>query len=128
MNGNSGTSRRFWQQATATYIESLHITMATRVYESRVIPVPIEKVWATIRALDLKWLDTVKSVESTGGAGEVRLIGPGREPVPGREMMISEDQQIALKLVSVAGRQPEESCFQGRNSAGQATGLSWLVT
>ena len=62
--------------------------MATRVYESRVIPVPIEKVWATIRALDLKWLDTVKNVESNGGAGEV-----GSEL--GARRMLPEYQQIA---------------------------------
>ena len=99
--------------------------MATRVYESRVIPVPIEKVWATIRALDLKWLDTVKNVESNGGAGEV-----GSELGARRMLPESTDRptRIGTRVVSpsekpvyVAGGQPEEGCFQGRNSAGQAT-------
>jgi hypothetical protein len=47
--------------------------MATRVYESRVIQAPIDKVWEKIRSLDLSlWLDTVNKVELTGAAGEVR--------------------------------------------------------
>jgi hypothetical protein len=46
--------------------------MATRVYESRVIQAPIDKVWEKIRSLDLSlWLDTVNKVELTGAAGEV---------------------------------------------------------
>ncbi|KAI8899974.1 hypothetical protein BC833DRAFT_583540 [Globomyces pollinis-pini] len=34
------------------------------VKESRVIPLPIEKVWAVIRPLHFKWLSSVKSVDS----------------------------------------------------------------
>ncbi len=53
--------------------------MATRVYESRVINAPIDKVWGLIRSLDMsKWVDTVASVDMAGGAGEVRSLPRSR--------------------------------------------------
>lgn len=48
--------------------------MSSRVYESTVLRAPIEDVWRLVRALDLKWQDSVKSVEISGGAGEVRIL------------------------------------------------------
>ena len=53
------------------YLNPILKKMSTRVYESRVLSAPVETVWAKIRSLDFKWLDTVKTVEITGGAGEV---------------------------------------------------------